>query len=196
MGLSDIVVPVVAFLLTILEVSLRHTLNVVGWASQTYPNAFQAILGLVLAYLAYKFIRKVIRIWLDLIVSIIKTVMFLSIAVVLGLVYLRGFSKLVNNDLPYFRTLWDSYFSQPEPLTGSGTGYWILDTIGQFTNTKLDHFMAKVKEPLQHATTTATPDFDPYGYDPSDYLRYAQDHFKASQGGGLFDNLAAYLNEL
>ncbi|SGZ55855.1 CIC11C00000002537 [Sungouiella intermedia] len=89
---------VVVFLL---EIVLRYSINGISFAHKTFPQATTTILVLLGSYLAYRFIKRVIRIWFNFIISTIKTIFTLLFVGVLFAIYIRGFHRFFTKDI-YF----------------------------------------------------------------------------------------------
>lgn len=102
MAPSDILVTVLAAAVWLLLAALHYGLLAFSYLLANYPQASSFLSGLVLLYVAYKLVARLVRFWYGMVVAAVKTAFFVSLVVLCVAVYLRGW-KFVSHDLPFLR---------------------------------------------------------------------------------------------
>lgn len=101
MDFSDILAFVGLTLVTLLAFVLRYVILLVGYGLAEFPQVTTFIFALGAIYVAYKVAKRMVKFWIGLIITTVKTVFVLSL-VLLGLaVYIRGFQRFFHRDI-YF----------------------------------------------------------------------------------------------
>lgn len=72
-----------------------------NYAHTTFPETTNLVLLLLATYVAYSIIKRVIRMWLNFLLSMIKTGFTILFIVVLFAIYVRGFHRFFTKDI-YF----------------------------------------------------------------------------------------------
>lgn len=80
---------------------LENIIIGIGYAHNTFPQATTTVFVLIGAYLAYRFVKKVIRLWINFLISTVKTILTLVLVGVVFAIYLRGFHRFFTKDI-YF----------------------------------------------------------------------------------------------
>lgn len=84
-----------------LAFTLETLITAVTFAHSQFPQVTNTVFLVVGVYLGYRFIKKVIRMWISFLLSTIKTILTLLFIGVLFAIYLRGFHRFFTRDI-YF----------------------------------------------------------------------------------------------
>ena len=98
MSVLDIVINLLAVAIWMIQFVLRYGLILFQYMLTNFPQVTSFLMGLVLLYLAYRIVIRMIRFWYGMVVATVKTIMFLSLVVLCLTVYLRGW-RFVEHDL-------------------------------------------------------------------------------------------------
>ena len=132
MDTQHVVTAVVTWTLTTLSFMLSNSLALLTYSYANYPEFTKIALMIVIGYVVYKFSVKIITIWLRLIIAIVKSfLIFMTIAIVF-LLYLRGWDRLINQDLPYLKVIIEGYRSGE--LSSKGGWFTLLFNNPQIFN--------------------------------------------------------------
>lgn len=97
--IGEIAVFVGKILVSILAYAFTAAINTFQYCNVQFPTATNYVTLAVLVYVAYKFIRRMIRVWIRLIYSLIKIAFFGTLALVCFAIYLRGFHRFFTRDI-------------------------------------------------------------------------------------------------
>lgn len=100
---------------------LRFSILTFAYAHEQYPQVTTTVLLLIGSYLAYRFIKKVVRMWVNFVISTIKTALTLMLIGVLIAIYLRGFNRFFTRDIYFIGELFK--LAAEENFDYQRTGY-------------------------------------------------------------------------
>lgn len=118
---EDILVPAGRAAVTTLAFVLRALVISLAYAHQQFPQATTIAFVLVGTYLAYRFIKRVIRMWINFLISTIKTALTLMVIGVIFAIYLRGFHRFFTRDIYFIGDMFKS--AAEEKFDYQKTGY-------------------------------------------------------------------------
>lgn len=101
MEFGDILTFLGKLLVTCLALALRNVITAVEYGFVQYPQISRVVFIMVAIYLAYKIARRMIRFWIALIISTIKTILIMVVLVLCFAIYLRGFHRFFSRDIYY-----------------------------------------------------------------------------------------------
>jgi hypothetical protein len=102
MSVLDIVINLLAVAIWMAQYVLHYGLILFQYMLANFPQVTSFFMGLVLLYLAYRIVIRLIRFWYGMVVATVKTIMFLSLVVLCLTIYLRGW-RFVEHDLPFLK---------------------------------------------------------------------------------------------
>ncbi|KAK6453904.1 uncharacterized protein RJT20DRAFT_64246 [Scheffersomyces xylosifermentans] len=181
MEFSELLASLGSVLVTSLAFFLRNTISLSVYAYQTHPQATSIVFAVIGAFLLYKVVIRIIRMWINIFITALKTIFVLATIVVLFVIYLRGWNRLVNADIPYLwkliKSLKDSGAeSEKSPL-------WFLTTV--LTSSNTEQLLERLKDGFSNAGDTASSileDYDvDFDVDPSAYFEYMNKNFKKNK---------------
>lgn len=121
MKAEDILVFAGRVSVAILAYILRISILTFAYAHEQFPQVTTTVLILLGSYLAYRFIKKVVRMWLNFLISTIKTALTLMLIGVLIAIYLRGFNRFFTRDIYFIGELFK--LAAEENFDYQRTGY-------------------------------------------------------------------------
>lgn len=102
---QEIIASVLAYIFTTVSFITRNLVTISIYSYENYPQFTKTIAIIIATYILYKFSIAVIRVWINLIISVLKTVLLLATISLATLLYFRGWNSLVYQDLPYFKSI-------------------------------------------------------------------------------------------
>lgn len=175
MTFLDIVVNVMAMAIWIIQFTLHYGLLAFQYLLLNYPQATSFLVGLVLVYLAYRLVIRLIRFWYGMVIATVKTMLFLSFIFVCLAIYLRGWN-FFQHDLPFLK---DSILELINDFASAKPKYLKI-LFQKLQNFAFDQFFNK-KALSSHKFNSAKYTND-YGIDIDEsYFDYVDQHFNAGE---------------
>lgn len=109
--MKEIIASILSFIITIVVFVLQNTISLVIYCNHEYPQFTSIVFTIVGLYLCYKFLVRILRMWLNFWINALKVAVFCSIVFLLALVYVRGFDRLVHQDWPFVKKIFDTFYS-------------------------------------------------------------------------------------
>ncbi|KAK6461234.1 hypothetical protein DFJ63DRAFT_337134 [Scheffersomyces coipomensis] len=97
---SDILATIGSIFVTIFVFLLRNSIILFKYGYTNYPEVTAVIILLVAVYIVYKLLSRIVRFWINLFITAVKIILVIMIIAVAFTIYLRGFQRLINHDLP------------------------------------------------------------------------------------------------
>ncbi|ODV68962.1 hypothetical protein HYPBUDRAFT_104660 [Hyphopichia burtonii NRRL Y-1933] len=146
MEVKEIIVRVLSVLVSVFVVVLNNTATLVGYCNANYPQVTQIVIGLVAIYLMIKLCMKAFRLWVRLMIQTLKFVMVVSFIGLCFIVYLRGFNRFIDQDIPFITNIlkdpqsFKLNFSYSNWFAGFEYGGYINDFLQDSTfKVEIDH---------------------------------------------------------
>lgn len=89
----------------LLGFGLRISVAGFDYAHTAFPETTNTILVVIGIYVAYRFIKRVIRMWINFVLSIIKTALTVLLIALLFAIYLRGFHRFFTKDIYFLSSM-------------------------------------------------------------------------------------------
>ncbi|EGV60535.1 hypothetical protein PSN45_001705 [Yamadazyma tenuis] len=104
----EMLVRVASILMTTTIFVISNTITIVQYSNAEYPQITQPILALVGLYVSYRFTKRIITSWLNMVVFMVKMFLLL-ITIIVGLAaYLRG-ERFFSQDIPFLQQAIQEY---------------------------------------------------------------------------------------
>ncbi|CAI5756201.1 unnamed protein product [Candida verbasci] len=103
MEVKDILIHIGSLVIYIIELLLTNTITFVVGAHNKYPDITSIIFLLISLYLFYKVFIKAVRLWINFIITTIKTLAVLFFLFLVFVIYVRGWEIFKNNDIPLIK---------------------------------------------------------------------------------------------
>ncbi|EAZ63628.1 hypothetical protein PICST_28808, partial [Scheffersomyces stipitis CBS 6054] len=189
MEVRDLLATVAAFVVTTLAFLLKNTIALVAYAYQNYPEYTSIVFAIIGVYLVYKFVVKIFKMWLNLLIATIKTFLVLATLAVAATIYLRGWGKFVNQDIPFLVDVAKSITSN-EP--DNQNSFWLVH--GLLGNQKVYSFL---KNGFQNAGESASSILEDaeFDIDPNAYFEYMNENFYKNKEDFNYENIKRALDE-
>lgn len=82
---------------------LTNAILITGFAFSNYPNASTFVVSVLTLYIIYKMIGRIVRLWLNILISMIKFFFLVVFLFVLAAVYVRGFNRFFTKDIYFLK---------------------------------------------------------------------------------------------
>lgn len=100
MEAKETVYQVLRWLVNILVFVLHNVVVLTQLAYNTYPQITSTVFTIIASYFIYKLTIKIIKIWIGFVIRLIKLTLFFFFVVLCFVVYLRGFQRFFERDVP------------------------------------------------------------------------------------------------
>lgn len=112
--MADVLTKTGQIAINVLATAISLAVFLIGQMSVRFPNFTAVLATLIGVYVCYKMIRRIIRFWVSLFVSLLKLIMLLAVLLLCLAVYLRGF-RFFSVDIPHIKLYlatfsWDLLF--------------------------------------------------------------------------------------
>lgn len=202
---QDIITSILAYLLTIISFTSRNLVTLFIYSYENYPQFTQFIIIIIGIYILYKFTLSMIKIWINLFISVMKTLVVLSTISFITLLYFRGWNKLIYQDLPYFKPIFFNFLNN---LTSSSSlPSWLSFLLKNSDKLNQDNFKSTFenlnKEDIDSYFSYFEQNFNNQGkndftYDQiHDFVNKGFDHLEKSgiDWSNLGSNVLQFLNQ-
>mmetsp|Transcript_4823 Transcript_4823/g.5928 ORF Transcript_4823/g.5928 Transcript_4823/m.5928 type:complete len:213 (-) Transcript_4823:89-727(-) len=127
--LKDYIAQVASIVMTVLVMICRNSIVLFNYSYRTYPQ-FTLMLMIVLgAYLVYKLLMRMIRMWIGFLVGIIKALLMLVFICVCGAVYFRGW-RFFTQDVDFIKqAVIDLYHNQNGSREQYRNGFSMINSL-------------------------------------------------------------------
>lgn len=92
-------------LIDVVAILLSNIILAVGYAFVHFPNASTLVVALLAVYIIYKTLRRIVRFWLNMFITMVKLTVFSVVIFVLLAVYVRGFNRFFTKDIYFIKEL-------------------------------------------------------------------------------------------
>lgn len=104
---ADVAVFVGRLLVSTLAMALSSLLLTYNYCKKNYPDFTAWVTLAVVAYLGYRILKRVLRMWIGFMYSMVKMTFYAAIAASCLLIYLRGFHTFFFRDIPHIKAMFD-----------------------------------------------------------------------------------------
>lgn len=106
----DTITTICSHLVTFLVFLIGNSISIVEYCNNTFPKATHICLQLFAIYVAYRIAKRIVTSWINMILFVLKFILF-TVAVIFALtIYLRG-TKFVEQDIPFLQNLIERFNS-------------------------------------------------------------------------------------
>lgn len=128
-------------LVSVLVFSVSYILYCLEYLHSVFPGLMNLIYALVALYFIYSVARRMLRFWVNVFISTIKIVFYVTIVMVLVAIYFRGINGFINYDLVLLKNFVVSFWTEP-PVEYSR----VLKVSYSIDESALNDFFNKVQE--------------------------------------------------
>lgn len=100
MEIKESVYWVLTWLVNITVFVLHNTVILIQLANEKYPQITSTVFAILASYLIYKLTIKIIKIWIEFVIRLVKLTLFFIFVLLCFCVYLRGFQRVFEQDVP------------------------------------------------------------------------------------------------
>lgn len=166
--LKDYIAQASSIAMTVLVMVIRNSIILFNYSYRTYPQFTLVVVGIMVTYVMYRLFMKMIRMWVGLLVGIVKALLMLLIICTCAAVYIRGW-KFFTQDLYFIRkVVEDYYYDHNGSRNNYKKGFNMLNSMFGFVSG--DH-LHKGKFDLSSVLGDYGIDID------QSYFDYVEDHF-------------------
>lgn len=131
MDLSEIIVQFASVCLSAVILLVRNAVIAIELSYSTFPQATMIVCGLFLMYFVYKTIKRMVRMVINLAISMVKTFLLLVIIIIGMCLYLRGW-KFITQDVPYIKKI--VFLGEKTTMYGTSKGTGVIDAMFRLLN--------------------------------------------------------------
>lgn len=150
---QHLLVTVVAAALSVVEVGLKGLFTAFVFFRTNFPEYTALFLGLLGLYVAYKITRRMVTMWVLMLIAVIKTVLVVLVVALCSVVYFRGAERFFNRDVPFVV----SFMKSPQAL-------FYRSALGDFYENSPLHSWLSQEEQAYVSGEFERAASDPYGY--------------------------------
>lgn len=171
---------------TIVVAILRNSINLFEYSYHAYPQFTMVIMSIIGAYIVYKMTVRMLRMWVNLLLTIVKALLMLVFILVCCAVYLRGW-KFFTQDLQFLKqAAVDLYYDHNGSRVNYKKGLGMMNSMYGLLNNKGSNAGEKIK---------GSRFVNDYGIEiDNSYIDYIEKNF---QNGNEFDyeKISEFVNE-
>lgn len=204
MTFYDIFIAGSSFIVTTLVFVMSNAIAITQYGMAEYPQLTTWILGLVGIYSFYRLSVRLVKYWISTFIMFIKMIIMMITIGLACTVYLRG-NKFINQDIPYFKSVIDSYDGESlgEYVKNEIHNLMFDSFIGQFNPFKDENHGTKsqnkktAKQSRDKFQKNAKKVMNDYGIEIDDsYLDYMNQQASKHDDRDFMDHLDETLNDL
>ncbi|KAK6198580.1 uncharacterized protein RJT21DRAFT_122153 [Scheffersomyces amazonensis] len=102
---SDILHTIASIIVSLIVYTLRLLFILLNYSYSTYPEITSFIILLIVVYVAYKFIKRIVTFWINMFLTTVKVLFTLTLIAIAFSIYIRGWDRLIAHDLPLLKEL-------------------------------------------------------------------------------------------
>lgn len=127
--LKDYIAQVASIAMTVLVMICRNSIVLFNYSYRTYPQFTLMVMVIMGAYLIYKLLMRMIRMWIGFLVGIIKALLMLIFICVCGTVYFRGW-RFFTQDVRFIKqVVIDLYHNQNGSREQYRNGFSMINSL-------------------------------------------------------------------
>lgn len=100
--LKDYIAQIASIAMTVLVMVFQNCIILFNYSYRTYPQFTLMVMGIVGAYMVYRLVLRMIRMWIGFLMGIIKALLMLVFICVCGAVYFRGW-RFFTQDVHFIK---------------------------------------------------------------------------------------------
>lgn len=100
MEIKELVYWVLTWLVNITVFVLHNAVVLIQLVHEQYPQITSTVFTILASYIAYKLTIKLIKIWIRFVIQLVKLTLFFIFVLLCFGVYLRGFQRVFEQDVP------------------------------------------------------------------------------------------------
>lgn len=125
--LRDYIAQGASIAMTVLVMVCQNCIILFNYLYRTYPQFTLMMMGIVGAYVIYRLVMRMIRMWIGLLVWVIKALLMLVVVCVCGAVYFRGW-KFFTQDVHFIKqTFIELYYNHNESRQNYKKGFNVMN---------------------------------------------------------------------